>query len=667
MKLLHFAIFLGTATLSLSIKGQTPCVDGLVNDTYPCNQTRLMSHLTPTELGGEELNDIWGWTDTESGKEYALVGLTDGVTFVDISAPTAPVVLGKLEEPESANNSRLSGIQHGKSAWRDLKVYKDHVFVVSDNNAQHGMQVFDLTRLREFDGSTFQSFDADGFYSVIGSSHNVVINEATGFAYIVGTKPDASVCGEGGLHIVNIQDPKNPIYENCFDDDGYTHDAQCIIYEGPDSKYSGREICFNSNVDTFTIVDVDDKNDMSIISRSSYDRVEYTHQGWLTEDQRFYLMNDENDEDAHGFNPRTLIWDIQDLENPVMIGEYYNVAVSIDHNLYTHLGMAFESNYTSGLRVLDLSNVDQGVMRELAFFDTFPSENSIVFAGNWSNYPYFESGNIILSDIENGLFVVQLDLKTDPIANHPKDTMVCEGAPVTFRINTSSDDLEYKWQRLGNKRFADMGESVEQVGTETNTLQLDATDVFNGAQFRCKVTDSEGNIFYSFPSSYDTDGMGAFPIASFSSNQNDQTVTFTNESTDGETYLWDFGDGNVSSDENPTHIYANINTFVVKLTVTNDCGSDTFSSEQNLLTGGTLANISLKNFDLYPNPASGFFTLKNHDHHTLELKDLSGKLVLKSSLSMKETTIPLKEISKGVYLVTLIGIKSKETLRLIVK
>ncbi|MEQ8239852.1 MAG: choice-of-anchor B family protein, partial [Cyclobacteriaceae bacterium] len=220
---------------------QVPCISGKAGE-YPCNQITLLSHLSAEDLLGvdKDLNDLWGWEDPESSKEYAIVGLTDGVTFVDVTDPVQPIVIGKLKE----SHLQSGRILHGESAWRDIKVYKNHAYIVSDGNSDHGMQVFDLTKLREYDGTALD-FEQDGFYDGIGSSHNIVINEETGFAYIVGAR-GATVCGQGGMHILDISDPKNPVYEACFDNDGYTHDAQCVIYRGPDSKYNGQEICFNS-------------------------------------------------------------------------------------------------------------------------------------------------------------------------------------------------------------------------------------------------------------------------------------------------------------------------------------------------------------------------------------------------------------------------------------
>ena len=110
-------------------------------------------------------------------------------------------------------------------------------------------------------------------YDQFGSSHNIVINEDTGYLYSVGTY----TC-TGGLHIVDISDPVNPQFVTCYKDDGFVHDAQCVVYNGPDTDYHGREICFCYSETTMTIVDVEDKDNMKMISRVVYDNLYYTHQ-----------------------------------------------------------------------------------------------------------------------------------------------------------------------------------------------------------------------------------------------------------------------------------------------------------------------------------------------------------------------------------------------------
>ncbi|NDB80083.1 choice-of-anchor B family protein, partial [archaeon] len=287
----------------------------------------LMSFTDKTEIGGSNstsLNDIWGWTDPQTGKEYALVGMSNGTSFVDISNPENPVYIGRL--PTQTNNS----------TWRDLKVYQNHVFIVSEASG-HGMQVFDLTELRNFNGNPF-TFSNTAYYSGFGNAHNIFINEDTGFAYAVGT----GTCGPGGLHIIDISTPSSPTKSACVSDPntgrsntGYSHDVQCVVYDGPDSAYVGKEICFGSNETRVWISDVstksDDNSGAKTIGLGSYDNY-YTHQGWLTEDHRYFIVNDELDESNNAYNnTRTLIWNVEDLNNPVVHKTYFGPTPAIDH------------------------------------------------------------------------------------------------------------------------------------------------------------------------------------------------------------------------------------------------------------------------------------------------------------------------------------------------
>jgi choice-of-anchor B domain-containing protein len=255
------------------------------------------------------------------------------------------------------------------------------------------------------------TFTEDAWYGGIGSAHNVAINEDTGFAYAIG----ASACS-GGLHMIDISNPLNPTFAGCFSQDGYTHDVQCVLYHGPDAAYQGREICFASNEDTVTIVDVTNKAAPVQLSRNSYQGNAYTHQGWLTEDHRYFLLDDELDETSFGHNTYTRVWDVSDLNTggPEIIGIFESTSPSIDHNQYVHEGYSYQSNYTSGLRILDLANVGTGNLTQAGFFDVYPQSDNPSFTGTWSNYPYFESGVVVVSSMDRGFFVVQPNLAQEP-------------------------------------------------------------------------------------------------------------------------------------------------------------------------------------------------------------------------------------------------------------
>ena len=384
-----------------------------------------MSHLSITQLGGAsnaQGNDVWGWTDPLTNKEYALMGLTSHTAFVDISNATLPIYLGIL--PTSTTNS----------VWRDIKVYNNYAFIVSEA-AGHGMQVFDLTRLRNV--TVPQTFNADALYTGFGNCHNIAINEATGFAYAIGSNTYG-----GGPHIVNIQNPLTPVLAGGFSAQNYTHDAQIVIYNGPDTQHVGKKLFFGANESKVVVVDVTNKSNPIVLSVFLYSNTGYTHQGWLTNDHKYFLVGDELDETNFGFNTKTVIIDMTDLDAPVLKSNYFGTTPAIDHNGYIKGNEFYLANYRAGLRLIDITNINSGSVNEIGFFDTFPTSNSNSFNGAWSVYPYFSSGNILISDIERGLFVVK---KSGALSQHNFDSSSFSISPnpaLEFSKISSKDSIE---------------------------------------------------------------------------------------------------------------------------------------------------------------------------------------------------------------------------------
>ncbi len=356
---------------------QTPCESGFAAG-YPCNGYDLQSYISLGQMNASGGNDSWGWTDPQDGKEYALVGLNNGTAFIDISNPADPIYLGKLPTQTSS------------SIWRDIKVYNNYAFIVSEASG-HGMQVFDLTRLRDV-VSPPVTFWIDAFYDGIGGVHNIVINEETGFAYSVG-----GGSYNGGPHFIDISDPLNPVGVGGYSGGGYSHDAQVIIYNGPDSDHVGKEIYFGSHASHVIILDVTNKSNPQLIKSFQYPSTGYTHQNWLTEDHKYMLLGDEGDEFDFGFNTRTVVFDLTNLDNPTLHYEYYGPNSSVDHNGYVVGDKYYLANYSSGLRAVDISDLDNENMNEIGYFDTYPSNNNANYSGSWNVYPFFESGNIVIS------------------------------------------------------------------------------------------------------------------------------------------------------------------------------------------------------------------------------------------------------------------------------
>lgn len=396
------------------------CIDGFAkipgtDYEYSCLNYDLMGRITLEEMDAEAGNDCWGWTDSTTGREYAIMGVNNGTSFIDITDSTSPIYLGKL--PTATVDS----------SWRDMKVYNDHVYIVSEAG-DHGLQVFNLANLRGLDSE--QVFSADYTDKSFGKAHNIAINEDSGYAYIAGARTK-------GIYAFNLSNPLAPKLELEGSQFGYSHDAQIVNYKGPDQDHFGKEIYIGSNENKVDIVDVTDKSEPKLISTFLYDH-QYTHQAWLTDDHKYALLGDELDEVDSNYElkadakTRTVIIDLSDLEKPSLHHDYEAETKAIDHNGYVKGTEFFLASYTAGLRVLDILNIDQKSISETGFFNTFINHNdsglpnsttvksqdpdgdhsgkkgnSSAFNGAWSVYPFFKSENIIISDINSGLYIVK--------------------------------------------------------------------------------------------------------------------------------------------------------------------------------------------------------------------------------------------------------------------
>ncbi|MEZ4858959.1 MAG: choice-of-anchor B family protein [Flavobacteriaceae bacterium] len=610
---------------------QTPCVGGMAG-VYPCDGYNLQSRISLADFNAGSGNDSWGWTDPLDGKEYALMGLSNGTAFVDISNPTNPVYLGKLPTHTSS------------STWRDIKVYNNYAFVVSEASG-HGMQVFDLTRLRNVTNPPV-TFTEDAHFNGFGNAHNIVINEETGYAYPVGTG-----FFNGGPWFINIQNPLAPVSEGGYAMDDYSHDAQVVIYNGPDPDHVGKEILIGSNETEVVIVDVTNKANPVNIASINYTNVGYTHQGWFTEDQRYFILGDELDELDNGFNTRTIIFDFEDLDNPQFHFEYTGVTEAIDHNGYVLGDKYYMANYRAGIRVMDISDIANGNMTEIAYFDSYPNNNTANFDGAWSVYPYFGSGNIVISDINRGLLVIkssEVDV-IDPVA-------VCQDFTAEISQNGqviiagsdidggSSDDSgfvsftvtpnTFDCSNIGNTVTVTLTVTDPSGNTDTCTAQVTVVDTL-GPLFDCladgTVPFDSGQTFYTLP---DYVALG--------------DITATDNCTANVT---------ISQDPIPgTQLALGVHTISFEATDdegnTSTCAFDiTVVPELGIIDSPFIEGISI-----YPNPSKGLLTIasKNESITSLSVVDLTGKKLFDSnSLNLELTTIDISAFAKGIYFVTI--------------
>ena len=347
---------------------------------FPVSNITLLSWLPTNQFPNDphSANDCWGYV-SPSGREYILLGLHAGFSVLDVTNPVNPTQIGF--------------VPGNGSAWRDIKVIGHYAYGVSEGGL--GIQVIDLS---DVDNGSVRHV-TNKMQSGHSSTHNIIANPDSGYIYLCGGN-----IGNGGLIAVSLSNPEDPIIVGAWTT-RYVHDAQVVTYT--DGPYAGREIayCFTGR-QGLDVVDVTNKNNMFRIGSTTYPGTTYCHQGWLSEDRRFLFVNDEMDEGG-AFNVTTThVIDVSNPASPSEVTTFTTGLTSTDHNLYVLGNLLFQANYTSGLRVFDIS--DPFNTEEIAYLDTVPNSDNVGYHGAWSTYPYLPSGTIAISDIERGLFLLRL-------------------------------------------------------------------------------------------------------------------------------------------------------------------------------------------------------------------------------------------------------------------
>lgn len=386
----------------------TPCVNGTAS-SFSCNKIDLLSHVSLSQLGNSNSNgnDIWGHYDLNDGREYALVGLTNGVSIVEVTDPEQPRL--------------VSFISSENTIWRDLKTYQffDHgrqrwvayAYVTADA-ASVGTMILDLSQLP-------QKVEQISEETTDTSAHNIYISNvdySTGVP-LTGRQPLMHVAGsnrEGGaFNTYSLEDPLNPQarYKNSANSRSlYSHDVSSLFVD--DERVSqcpnGNSICdlmLDYNENAILLWDNTNFSNPRSLSTTTYQYVSYVHSGWWTEDKQYISVHDELDEQGFGINTRVRFFSISNLGQPTLAGEYIGPTRAIDHNGYVRGNRYYISNYERGLVVLDIT--DPRNPTEAGFFDTYPINNSASFNGAWGTYPFLPSGNILINDINSGLYVLR--------------------------------------------------------------------------------------------------------------------------------------------------------------------------------------------------------------------------------------------------------------------
>jgi len=383
--------------------------DGLsVSGGFTSSGVTLLSQIPLGGFPGSQVrgNEMWGYV-SPSGREYAIIGFTKGAAFVEVTDPSNPVIVGYVDG---------GGVN---TVWRDMATFGEFAYIVTDGGGI-GLQVVDL---RDIDNGNLSTTVTDLGVGYV-SAHNVYVNPDSGFLYLCIPNLNSG----DGLSVVSLADPANPTFVGFWTDtDPFArcHDVQVVTYSsGPNA---GREIayCFAEGRG-LKVADVTDKGNMFSIGDLFYPNTSYTHQGWLSDDRQLLFIGDELDElnDPDVTQTTTYVIDVSVPSNPTLMTTFTNGLFTIDHNLMVRGNHVFEANYSSGLRVFDISDINN--VQEVGFFDTHPDNDGINFDGAWGVYPVLPSGVVLVSDRDRGLFVLDASAVA-PVAGIPTFELVPVG------------------------------------------------------------------------------------------------------------------------------------------------------------------------------------------------------------------------------------------------
>jgi len=332
----------------------------IVTLVFPQQNTQLLGQLNP-RTGG--YSSLWGYTAPD-GKEYAILGCNTGTSIINVTNPLSPVEVAFITGPTSG--------------WREMKTWGTYAYVVSEGSGTlAGMQIINLANL------PVSANLVTTYTTTFTRAHDIFT--ADGYAYVCGTSND-----NGGIHILNLANPTAPVQSGYWSQAGYVHDMYVYL----DTIYAS---CGNSQ--NWQLVNATNKANPVRISTSATLPGIYAHSGWLTQDKRYFVTCEE-------FNVRDLcVWDLQDRTSwNLVVSQWQLPGTNYIHNIYIKGKYAHIAHYKEGYVVLDLTDPANPV--KVGQYDTYPGTNG-GYNGAWNCYPFLPSGNVIVSDMTTGLYVIK--------------------------------------------------------------------------------------------------------------------------------------------------------------------------------------------------------------------------------------------------------------------
>ncbi len=398
--------------------GAEQCINNIAG-VFECANIDLLAHMPLNNFSSRpgEANDIWGHVDLNTGLEYAIIGLQNGISVVNVSDPENPKEVGTIDG--------------AISTWRDIKVYqyfdesldlwRAYAYATVDRSNQF-VSVISLNNLPETINLVENNFSVSNAHNVyisnVDHSLNIALADMTPSLQLVGSNKSG-----GAFRNYSLEDPNTiSLTSTNSAGDGYTHDGASIVIKDERKTTECAEseknctvfIDFQGRVnstqeDVIKLWNISDPSNSKLLSSASYNDIsvanQYIHSGWATEDNNFFLAHDEFDEGNGGLNTTIRIFSIEELKKPQQVGTWTGTTKSIDHNGFVRGNRYYMSNYMKGLTVLDIS--DPSTPLEVGNFDTYTTGNHASYNGAWGVYPFLPSGNILVSDITGGLFILK--------------------------------------------------------------------------------------------------------------------------------------------------------------------------------------------------------------------------------------------------------------------
>jgi choice-of-anchor B domain-containing protein len=386
----------------------TACAAGRAGN-FPCHNIDFLAQVQLNEIPTAPTSgsEVWGYVDADDNREYAVFGHRNGTAVYDVTAPGAPVLVGN--------------VPGNPSLWREVKVYqlmdtalgrhRAYAYVTTEAPGG-GLQIIDLTNAPASISlaSTLAEFSTSHtlYISNIDYATNKALPGQEAFLYIAG----ANLAG-GAFRIYSLADPTQPALVTAPPPGaGYMHDSTSMLITDNRTTQCANahnpcEVLVDFNETSVDLWDVTEKAAPVRLSTTTYPTATYVHSGWPTEGNRFIVVHDELDELRRSLNTHIYTLDIGDLRTPNLVTSYTGAATATDHNGYNIGNRYYVSHYKRGLVIFDSTNPQS--LTEIGSFDTYlsPSANSAGTDGAWGVYPFLPSGALLVSDIENGLFVLR--------------------------------------------------------------------------------------------------------------------------------------------------------------------------------------------------------------------------------------------------------------------